>query len=412
MELVIYLLFFALFFYLNYQKHQFNGGTFIIFLYGIGVICAMFLLIFTDLYAIERLNIIAILYHCLCLYLFLGPIVYVANRIGGNFKMPSLNGLKIYNFIIIFFSIGTYIANTSKVIEILKMDDLSLARNMYNYGVLYEDQSSSFIDYLGAYGSAMSYFALFLFFYYLVNKPEKKRLILTMLLASFTDAITSLTMVGRGGLIRWGLMFLFFYFIFKKDIDPILIKKIKRYLVVLSSPFIIIFLLITFSRFSGREYPIYIYIIDYIGQSYLYFSYIFNDFFFSTFGGRMNFPVFFDGEGVSRVLSDEVLVDYNLNTFATFIGSFYKDVGFAGTLIIAFIFWLFFQILFKYNTKRNSFFKANVMIIFSQMIINGIFYFQYTSTTKMKVFMAMLCLALFVQLSIPKKKKAEFEQTF
>ncbi|SFL58767.1 oligosaccharide repeat unit polymerase [Porphyromonadaceae bacterium KH3CP3RA] len=405
MELIIYLLFFLFLFFYNYKKYGFNGGTFVISIYGIGVICGVYLLAFTDLYDPERLKISAIVYHCICLYLFLWPIIFMANKINGNYSMPNKQGMKIYNIIIIVLSIGTYILSIPKILNILKFDDLSMARNMYNYGMLYEEQNSGFIDYIGSYGSALAYFALYLFFYYLVNYPERKKLIVIMLLCSFTDAITSLTLVGRGGIIRWLFMFLFFYFIFKDKIDQRLLKKMRRIMVIASSPLLIVFLLITFSRFLGREYPIHVYMIDYIGQSYIYFSYIFDDFFTSTFDGRMNFPILFPGSEISRVLSEEVSTDYNLNTFATFIGSFYKDMGFVRTILLSFIFWILFLLLYKYNPKRNSFVNLNLMVIISQIIINGIFYFQYTSTTKMKMFAVIILLALFLQLIFPRKKK-------
>ena len=112
----------------------------------------------------------------------------------------------------------------------------------------------------------------------------------------------------------------------------------RKAIIIASSPLLIVFLLITFSRFSGREYPLYVYIIDYMGQSYIYFSYIFDDFFTSTFDGRMNFPVFFPGDEVSRVLSKEIFTEYSSNTFATFIGSFYKDRDLFLTILLAFIF--------------------------------------------------------------------------
>lgn len=404
MEIVVYIFFLGVWLLVNYKKYGFNGASFLIALYFIGAVLGLYMIYATNLYDQSRLNIWAVIYHLICLLLFLYPIVYITNRYVFSFEMPPKHILRILYFMIIGFSILTFISIVPKVGNILKMDNLQEARNMYNYGMLNEE-GGGLLDYFGAFGSAVAYIAMYLFFYNLTNYPEKKKLITVLLLCSMTDAMTSLAVVGRGGIMRWGLMFLFFYCTFRPLIDPKLRTKALKIIGIVSLPLLIIFLSITFSRFSNREYPVYVYMFDYIGQSYIYFSYMFNDFYESTFGGRLSFPFLFPNDRLEGHVSNLVYADFSLNTFSTFVGSFYKDMGFMSTISLAFCFWLLFFFLYRFNKKPIIFYKLILYIIFSQMIVNGVFYFQYQSTTKMKTFIVLVIMSIFVSIIYPRQKK-------
>src|SRR5690606_28381580 len=245
--------------------------------------------------------------------------------------------------------------------------------------------------------------------YNLKNNPDKKGLIILLLICSLTDVLNGISMVGRGGIMRWLLMLIFFYLSFYQHIDWKIKKLINRLLLLVVVPATAFFLIITVDRFSGREFPVYVYMLDYIGQSFIYFSYIFDQFYEPTFGGRMNFPIFFPGESLDRTLSEMVYTDYSLNTFATFVGSFYKDMGFVTTFLIAFLFFLVFLFLYRFNKNPRSFYKLFVFIVFSQMIINGVFYFQYTGTTKIRSFILVVLLALFFQLMYKRRLKKQIK---
>src|SRR5690606_32912964 len=96
-----------------------------------------------------------------------------------------------------------------------------------------------------------------------------------------------------------------------------------------------------------------------------------------TFGGRINFPIFFSDDRVTGPLNEEVYTDYNLNTFSTFIGSFYKDIGFYGTFFLAISFYVFCRFLFEARNRGNVFYKLPIFIFITQVTLHGIFYYQY-----------------------------------
>lgn len=406
MELIIliYIIVFGGYFFINNYKYGFNGGTFLIALFFSGSVLGFYILLTTNFYDPNRLNFFAVIYHCVCLLMFLSPIVYVSNKLIHKFRVPNQTGLKLFVYLLLFFSLFSFISLIPKIQSVFAVGDLKTARNLYNYGDLHEE-GGGILAYLGGIGASFAYFSMFLFFYYLKNFPKERGIIVLLFLCSLTDALSGLSVAGRGGIMRWILMLLFFYFSFHRYIDQKLKRKMIRIVSLMSVPLIAIFTVITIARFSNREYPIYVYVFDYLGQSFLYFSYIFNPFFDSTFGGRMNFPIFFPNDRIDRVLSEEVSANFNLNTFSTFVGSFYKDIGFYRTLLIATVFWIFSTLIFKFSRVRNNFYKSIIFITFSQMIVNGVFYFQYTGTTKIRSFIVLVFLAFIIELKFPRMPK-------
>lgn len=389
----------------NYFKRGFSGGTFLIFIFLLSASSSIVLLFTTNFYDASRLNIVAILYHCLCLYLFLYPIVYVSNNIEKYLPKFSGLGLSLLARIFIIFSIVTYVVLLPEVISILTSDNLRHARYLSNQGALESTTNvGGVISYISAIGSAFSYFSLFLMFYFLAYFREKKTLIILLFVCSFTDVVTSMSMVGRGGVVRWGFMFIFLYLTFKSLIDKKIKKIALKLISVFSIPFVVVFFMITLSRFSDRDNPVFTYILDYLGQPFIYFSYIYEPFFKSTFGGRHNFPfVFPNSSKIEGSLSDIVTsVDFYVNTFSTFVGSFYKDIGFVFTLLLAIIIFVLFLYLFRFTKYPKKFYKTSLFIIFSQIMINGVFYFQYTGTTKMRVFVLLVILTGLMPFVFPK----------
>lgn len=403
MVILLYIVFFLFWFIINYRRTGFGASSFVLMSYFIASLFALFVLFATDIYDETRLSLSAIVFHCFCLYFFLYPVIYISNNIGTDFKYPTYTGWMLLNYFIIFISIFTFISLLPKIRDIFSSDDLRLARSLYNHGQLHEEETGV-ISYLGGVGSTFAYFAFFQFFYCLTRYPQKRVLLIVLFICSFTDALTSLSAVGRGGIMRWVMMALFFYFLFRNDLSITLRKNIKKWGIIASFPGLFVFWLITFSRFTDRDYPVYIYMFDYIGQPFLYFSYIFDTFFEPTFGGRINFPIFFSDDRLAGPLNDEVYTDYNLNTFSTFIGSFYKDIGFYGTLLLSFSFYLLCRFLFELKTRGNSFYKLSIFIFISQVVIHGIFYYQYAGTTKIRGLLLLIFLSIIVQEIYGKKK--------
>lgn len=403
MSILFYILFLGLFFLANFRKYGLNAGSFLIGIYLISAVAGSIALFGYDNFDIDRIKFSAVLYHCICLFLFIYPIVWFSNKYNRNLRMPDSTGIKIFTYFLITLGFLSIIAILPKLSTVFSADDLRVARNMYNYGMLHEERDGGILAYIGSIGGTMAYFALFMFFYYLCYYPKKKLIIALLFIASFADLLTSLSIVGRGGVVRWLFMFSFMFFFFRDQLDRILMRKMIRYVLIFSLPFIIVFGLITVSRFDNREYSIVFSILSYLGQGFIYFSYNFDQFFDSTFHGRLNFPILFPGESVSRRLSEAIYTDYNLNTFSTFVGSFYKDVGFYTTLLIAVIYRIWALFSFQVSKNANTLSKIVLFIVITQVVLNGLFYFTYTSTTSVRSYIALYVFALIIQIRFSRK---------
>jgi len=399
LAVIIYIVFLGAAFLYNFRKKGFNASSFLIFIYLLSSIIAAVLLLFYDFYDASRIVWYAVVYHLVCLYLFLAPLVKVINRYSYRFHFRENWGIRMFSYISITLCSLAIVSAATKFKTILSMDNLSLARTLYNRGELHDGGSSGLLEYFGTIGGMFSYVALFFFFYYLIFYPKQKLLIILLLVASFADPLYSLSAVGRGGIIRWGLLFVFFYLFFKNQLTRKVKRIIFKSVLFLCGPLVVVFLLITLSRFTGRDNPVIYFILSYLGQSFIYFSYNFDLFFNDTFGGRMNFPIFFpNSPGISDQLNEEIVADHYLNTFSTFVGSFYKDMGFFKTLILALLFNLLASISYKYTRKPYSFVRTIVLVILLQIFLNGLFYYMYSGTTAMRSIILIVILAVTIQL--------------
>src|SRR5690606_7641723 len=144
-----------------------------------------------------------------------------------------------------------------------------------------------------------------------------------------------------------------------------------------------------------REYSVFFYMLDYFGQSFIYFSYNFYDFMDDTFGGRISFPSLFPAQErlSNRSLNSQVYSDDYLNTFATFVGSFYKDMGFVKTFVFA----LGIKVLtsFKLFSTKSAFKLPTLVfnLILMQVYLTGLFYYMYAGTMAFNTFVLLMVLS-------------------
>lgn len=157
-----------------------------------------------------------------------------------------------------------------------------------------------------------------------------------------------------------------------------------------------IFAITTIGRFSGREFTVFDYVASYAGQSYLYFSYQFYDFFEVTSYGKQVFKIFStDAKDLNRF--NEVIgqLNYNTNVFSTLVGSFYKDLGFYFTLMLCFFNYAIYFFIVKLNVFRKlKLFTLMYFTILLAIVMNGYFYYQYSSAADTKVFLLAIALSI------------------
>lgn len=372
-----------------------------LFLYLLCSVFGCILVFFYETYDIQEITFLATIFHCACLYFFLSPLVDFSNRIEKGMSMPNDLGLKIFTLIILSFCLLSIVYSLPRVVSVFSYDDLRTVRQLHNSGELDSSEGSSNIfSYFGSFGHYYSFFAIFLFFYYMAYKGGQDKLITNLLfISSFAIVLSNLTIMGRDGVVRWILFFIFSFLFFRRRLSAPTKKRIISIGVFASIPIVVGFLMITIARFGERDNDLFYYILDYAGQPFIFFSYNFDQFFDGAFGGRMTFPILYSREQqVKGALSDYIYTSYNLNTFSTFIGSFYKDMGFYKTLFLSIGFKVIFTYLFTYSRRSKSFSNVILFLVLVQVVILGVFYFMFYSITLVKSLILIVTISVFIQI--------------
>lgn len=372
----IYVLFFAVWFLINYKKHGFNVSTFLISIYLISGLASVALLYFFKSYESSKVNGWALISLIFFLFLFLYPIVKIGNK--KIIVKLSRKYLDIFVWFIIFMSIVSIIDNITELNNVFSIGDARLAR--YQYTETMDEvsirSSNVFLNFILTGGIAYSFIAMYFAFYY--RFILKAKTISTLLfLSTFAVVIDNLTIMGRDGIVRWIIMFIFTLILYKDYFSKKMIRKIFIIGGLSSIPLLYIFHYITESRFGDRmpsDFGLLLTLFDYIGQSPINFS--------------NRFEAMFDYASIPTF-------SVRTNVFSTFVGSLYFDYGFYLTMIFSFVFFAF--TLYYARKKVYQSFSFLILFIFLYQIeFLGVFYHMFRSSSTIKYILFVLGFAYFL----------------
>ena len=209
-----------------------------------------------------------------------------------------------------------------------------------------------------------------------------------LLFSSSIYIVYVLAYVGRDGIIYWLFTFIFFYLFFKDFVPKRKIKSIKKAALLIATPALFIFTLITLSRFSGEQKSEIFSLFDYAGSQIFYFcdQYSVNA---PPMMGMMNFSQIielFSGLTGSEVNAFNRIEWYeyftNVNvipwTFSTFIGSFLHDFGAWGTIVLLIIIAALTRLSIRKSRITGTINFTNILIFFLlvQIVLFGVFYYR------------------------------------
>ena len=400
--IILYVCFFGYWFYDNYKNNGFNISSFLLLLYMCSSVISVILLYGYERYDQDRINLYAIIFHVFCYFLFLKPLISFGNRLDlSKIQFPQIKFIKLISLFIILLSVASFAVNIPKMLYSFSFAELSEARKLHNARELF-DNEKGILEYLGSLGTALSYYSLFFFFYFLAFYRRNKLIIFLLFFSSFAIVVNNLAIMGRDGIIRWLLFFVSLYIFFKDYLEFDIKNKIKRTALIPAIAFIGILGSITFSRFGERDYSVFYSVLSYAGQQNIYFSYNFEQFMDGLAGGRMNFSYFFTNRVSINNLNEIVYADYNLNTFSSFVGSFYMDLGLIKTFILA----LFLFIFNSFFLLRINFFKLIYFLIIYEVVLLSLFYYMFYSPTRVNtlILFLLLCYVIYMHKRIILKK--------
>lgn len=333
----------------------------------------------------EPINNFAVLYYLICLYLLLYPFIKNGTFSFKDYDFPE-KLLKVMSWI---FVVSGFIIMYYSIIDLLqKLNTLGsffeIRQDYYNKNNagIYEQISSGkpYIYILADYIQLVSYLYPICCFYNLVK--GKRKLALLLFITSFSNPIKFASIGEREAALIVVSNYLFAYYFFY-DSFTIEIKKMIKKLMFISFGFLVGFIvLMTYLRFSENILEG---LVSYMGLQPFNFSYFFNHLSSQSLGGLLNFGYLFpEGERLigGLGLNDYISSPKYLNVFAGIVGSYFLDFGY-WTILISFLFSIFFSTLFKlFNVRRNNklpFCHFFLQLFLYQVLFMGLFYNEYTS---------------------------------
>lgn len=417
MFILLYVIFFACWSWLIYKKHGLNISTFIVLLYLLGAINCFCIYEFYPDYIRhpERITLQSVCSHILLLWLFIYPLA----RFGNTLYVDKLNlnqtVLDRFSWCVIIPSISSIAVSCFDIGAIFaygNFKDARMAAISGEYSNLYVFRYG-FIGYIMAFGPQLSFIATFLTFYYKFYLNKKGLTTNLLLISSLSIVINNLAIAGREGFIRW-LLFCIVCGIFMKHY--IKIKQHKKLFFILFSFAIVIivfFTLITIDRFDDRDMGPFFSILRYSGEQFYLFSYNYYFFFDEGYGSVAQiFPVITQEQMQAYNQNALVHVDYFLNTFSTFVGTFVKLIGFYKTLILSclsFIF-LFFCFWKAKSVQSIALTKTIAFLFYYEIILLGFFYFLHFGRITQGTIAIYILLAAIIS-SYSKQRRNRFIST-
>lgn len=235
--------------------------------------------------------------------------------------------------------------------------------------------------YLGIIFQSIYYINIILFFISLIHNYSAKTKTL-LLIGSLSNTFYVLCFFGRDGIIYWMLNYFALYYFFSKKIKREIKKRLIAFNITSFIILVMLFLFITYSRFSyGKDNPlnkIYSNIVEYGGQQLGNFS---DGFKYDIRDGSL-FPQI--ERALNRIIpiknKNDKYDSFNTagleeekNVFGYFVKSFIFITGKNVTIIISII--LFFIVIILCNLKNNL---SKFIIIYTlfQIPLCGLFYYR------------------------------------
>lgn len=328
----------------GFVRKKWMAGIFIVMVYALSAFASIFLLQADTTF--KAPTIIPTILYCGLLFVTLKP--FIRNR-------PVIEGFRTASeqkrFVLVGYALSLVVILGMIII-------LPKITNALDYGLvdsrtaMYrgegEDSSHDSIlmkigSQLVGYFGAVWYLYIIMFFYAVAFIHGKSLLKILLMVASLSQVEVGLTVGGRTNAIYWLLSFLFTLILFY----PYLTRKTRK---IAISSFLVFFVVvlvyvvfITIQRSIFREGGTQLFLLQYVGEPYLYFCYFIEKLDWHSYSFERIFPFGSYLLGTGFNLQDyRYLVEQHtgmeIGIFYTFMGDIYVDLGLLGLLVFVFIY--------------------------------------------------------------------------
>lgn len=401
--LFLYPIFFVFLFWKTKDFFVTNTYKYILFFYFIGAVSACVIRFNPNLvYASMPLDFIAIVYHCLMLYLIITPFRHFERFAFDNFSKH--NPLIIYSLIAVIIPVSLYyiyLSVSSINLNMIFLDVSSMRQQLIEN----EAETGTLNTYLKAFSNTFHGMALSIAFYYIIKGVQNKFIIILLIICSMSQVIHSLNFAAREYVIKYFFVFIMLFSLFKNKISSEWKKLLFNVLSVCGGIGAILFIAVTIVRFTesdNYDNPL-TSVFAYLGQGFVNFSQRFIDFPNGLFGGSQHFPLFSSSEKVSVYnLNSVISSDYFLNTFSTSIGTWIVDCGIFWASIIT----IFYSSLFKlFGRLKLNIFTLYYLIYAYEFIFSCLFFYNDTiGKLRVETFLFIVLLDIINRQFIKKRK--------
>lgn len=251
-----------------------------------------------------------------------------------------------------------------------------------------------------------------LFFYYVCVEKVNIWLCVPLLFVSISPILRGVLSADRTEIIHYGLMFLFSVVLFQNFIT----KKIRSFLLYLSVPvaFLSVFYVfaVSASRFEDTEEGTHGSMIEYAGQSYANFCYVYENHNPDLFYVEREIPLisylFFNCQYVDTKDERSAKEGFFIGVFVSHIGSWFLDVGLVGCIFLSVAFFILCCLLIKrYNRTELDIAEVFMIFILGAVPTFGVFYYRYYSIATAFIYVAGGFIYLFSKVKIVWKTDKE-----
>ena len=400
--LLVYILFWALTFYIYYRKVRFTTGTIIMLSYLIYGVLAYFL--YDNAYYghdYEELTLFPFIYLYGMLYVFLIPIFKYEKRNVIYVKTPSNHLVKVFIVVYAICSLITLPSTIASLQEGLTILFLDSYGGTELYREAQENVTARESGIAGIYGlfaivhNIFSDVALFVISYYLTTKNKNKYLLLLLAVVIIADLLYPLSKGARTDLVMKFFAIIMTLSIFYPYYSRHLKHTIKKVFIVIALIICIPFMAMTISRFAERDGGTAGGMLSYIAQAPLNFNNHVLDNggirngdrtinLFKQFAG-MNPP-----EGVGEVRAKYFNHKIDDGLFSTYVGDFVLDFGPLATVVIFVILSSIFYRIIRIRRKTISFHSLIIIYFIACVAMQGgmyLFYYSFMQNLQILAFM-------------------------
>lgn len=310
----------------------------------------------------------------ICILLILLPFRVFNEEKTRSIILPNRSLLFNFTYVVILLSLFSIVYYSGTAFSLLLGGNLGDARNDMVQGTLYVKEG--LLNTIASVSASLYIFALLLFFIHKLL-GSSKAICMLLLVSSFSNTVAVLCYVGRDGAVFWIFTYLYFLFFFRKFMTKDDFKKLVKRFYVIISILLIPFILISVARFSLSDMGTNGSFISYLGQGFINGPLFFGIDNKPIVVGQA-FPLFYELTGLNppESLGYVQYGDWVSWGFSTIVVSLIRSLSFPGFFITLFIYLLLFFRTFKKGLYAIHFNKLFILILFFQLISEGVFYFR------------------------------------